>query len=35
MPSLPAWAEFAFYAIAGVIWILPLKPLFDWMKRSP
>jgi hypothetical protein len=29
----PAWGQLAFYAIAGVIWVLPLKPLFGWMNR--
>jgi membrane protein implicated in regulation of membrane protease activity len=33
-PSIPVWAQLAFYAIAGIIWIFPLKPLFDWMNRS-
>jgi hypothetical protein len=31
---LPTWAELAYYAIAGVIWIFPLKPLFAWMNRG-
>lgn len=29
----PTWAQLAYYAIAGVIWILPLKPVFGWMNR--
>jgi hypothetical protein len=33
-PILPAWAQLIFYAVAGVIWIFPLKPLFSWMNRS-
>lgn len=33
-PMLPAWAELAFYAVAGIVWIFPLKPLFAWMNRS-
>lgn len=33
-PALPTWAELAYYALAGVIWILPLKPLFGWMNRG-
>jgi hypothetical protein len=32
-PALPAWGGLAYYAVAGVIWILPLKPLFGWMNR--
>jgi hypothetical protein len=34
LPVLPAWAEFVYYAIAGIIWIFPLKPLFAWMNRG-
>lgn len=33
-PVLPNWAELAFYAVAGLVWVLPLKPLFSWMNRS-
>jgi len=33
LPMLPFWAELAFYVIAGIIWIFPLKPLFGWMNR--
>lgn len=33
-PVLPFWAELVFYAVAGVIWIVPLKPLFAWMNRE-
>lgn len=34
LPVLPFWAELIFYIVAGVIWVLPLKPLFSWMKRG-
>jgi hypothetical protein len=34
VPVLPVWAQLIFYAIAGVIWIFPLKPLFAWMNRG-
>lgn len=33
-PHLPAWAQLAYYALAGIVWIFPLKPLFGWMNRS-
>jgi hypothetical protein len=33
-PVLPTWAELVFYAIAGIVWIFPLKPLFAWMNRG-
>lgn len=32
-PLIPTWAQLAYYALAGVIWIFPLKPLFGWMNR--
>ena len=28
------WAQLAFYVLAGVSWIFPLKPLFAWMNRG-
>lgn len=31
---LPTWAELVFYAVAGIVWIFPLKPLFAWMNRD-
>lgn len=31
---IPAWAQLIYYAIAGVVWIFPLKPLFAWMNRG-
>ncbi len=33
-PLVPIWAQLVFYAVAGVIWIFPLKPLFGWMNRG-
>lgn len=33
LPVLPGWAELLFYALAGVAWTAPLKPLFAWMNR--
>jgi hypothetical protein len=33
-PMLPTWAELIFYAVAGVVWVFPLKPLFGWMNRG-
>ena len=31
---LPTWAELIYYAIAGIVWIFPLRPLFRWMNRA-
>lgn len=33
-PLIPTWAQLLFYAIAGIVWIFPLKPLFAWMNRG-
>jgi membrane protein implicated in regulation of membrane protease activity len=30
---IPTWMQLVYYAIAGIIWIFPLKPLFGWMNR--
>lgn len=30
----PFWAELALYVFLGIVWILPLKPLFKWMGRG-
>jgi membrane protein implicated in regulation of membrane protease activity len=33
-PLLPTWAELIYYAIAGIVWVFPLRPLFRWMNRG-
>lgn len=25
------WLSLGFYALAGVLWVVPLRPLFAWM----
>jgi Protein of unknown function (DUF2842) len=30
----PGAAQAVFYAIAGIAWILPLKPLLRWMETG-
>ena len=34
LPLIPTWAQLIFYAIAGIVWIFPLKPLFAWINRG-
>lgn len=34
LPRMPAWAELAYFVVAGVAWVFPLKPLFAWMNRA-
>lgn len=31
---LPALAQLPIYAIFGIVWILPLKPLLLWMETG-
>lgn len=31
---LPGWAQMIVYAVAGIVWILPLKPLLAWMETG-
>jgi hypothetical protein len=35
LPRAPAWAQLVFFAVAGIVWIAPLRPLFAWMNRAP
>ncbi|MFN3465960.1 MAG: DUF2842 domain-containing protein [Terricaulis sp.] len=35
VPLIPTWAQLIFYAVAGIVWIFPLKPLFAWINRGP
>lgn len=35
LEPLPQWARAMLYCIAGIVWILPLRPLMLWMNRAP
>ena len=28
----PKWAQLLFFVVAGIGWILPIRPLFAWMN---
>jgi len=30
----PWWLQLPFYLVAGIVWILPLKPLLLWMETG-
>ena len=30
----PIWAQTLFYLTAGLIWLLPLRPLLVWMNKE-
>lgn len=34
LSSLPQWVATTIYLIAGVVWVLPLRPLFLWMNTG-
>ena len=30
----PKWVHVIYYLVAGIVWILPLKPLLRWMETG-
>jgi len=30
----PIWAQSIFYLVAGLAWLLPLRPLLVWMNKE-
>ena len=34
LDGLPRWLHIAYYLIAGIVWILPLRPLLRWMETG-
>ena len=30
----PRWIHFIYYLAAGIIWVLPLRPLLRWMETG-
>lgn len=30
----PFWAQLPFYVIAGIAWILPVRPVLRWMNSA-
>lgn len=30
----PAWVQLPFYIVAGIVWILPLKPILRWSETG-
>ena len=35
LPHAGALAEFLYYAVAGMAWIVPIGLMFPWMSRQP
>ncbi|MBN8606991.1 MAG: DUF2842 domain-containing protein [Caulobacterales bacterium] len=34
VPLVPTWAQLIYYAVAGIVWIFPLKPVVGWMNKA-
>lgn len=34
LTGLPRWVQLVFYVVAGIGWIIPLRPLFLWMNAN-
>ena len=30
----PRWLRVLYYLVAGIVWVLPLKPLLRWMQTG-
>ena len=35
LTGAPQWAQLVFYVVAGIAWVLPLRPLMRWMNSRP
>ncbi len=33
--AAPVWAQIAYFAVAGIAWIIPLRFVFDWVGKAP
>ncbi|MDQ4419789.1 DUF2842 domain-containing protein [Sphingobium sp. DEHP117] len=34
LARLPGWAQIPIYVVSGIVWIMPLKPLLQWMETG-
>ncbi len=34
LTGMPGWQQLVFYVVAGLGWIVPLRPLFKWMNSG-
>ncbi len=32
--NAPRWLHIVYYLVAGIVWIVPLKPLLRWMETG-
>lgn len=33
LSAAPWWVQMLYYAVAGIAWVFPLRPLFQWMGK--
>ena len=34
LTGVPSWLQLVFYIVAGIGWVLPLRPLLKWMNAK-
>lgn len=34
LSNAPVWIQIPYFAIAGILWALPLRPVFVWVNKS-
>jgi hypothetical protein len=34
LATAPQWLGLLYFAVAGVLWVIPLRPLFKWMNQQ-
>ena len=34
LAGAPKWVQLVFYIVAGIAWVIPLRPLMRWMNRG-
>ncbi len=35
LATAPKWLTLVYFIVAGIGWVLPLKPIFTWMNSVP
>jgi len=34
LATAPKWASLIFFIVAGIGWVIPIKPVFHWMNSG-
>ncbi|MEM6947926.1 MAG: DUF2842 domain-containing protein [Pseudomonadota bacterium] len=35
LTSSSQWIQLVFYIVAGIGWVMPMRPIFRWMNSAP